>query len=667
MQRSEVSSSKESARREFAGAGCVAPGVAALAGMLLLVASGADGPLRELPRLLLRVGFWGAILFATARIAAWAIGSRLRGLAHLTWDGAAGLPILFGAQTAIGLLPGGFRRQSVWGLLTLLLIAAAVIAWRDTVSRFRRAGAPSRATQAFGVMVSVVAFAGLAWNRVPPLFFDTLAYHFAQPELWLIQGRIAPEVWSLHSWFPPGMSVLYGIGMGAGGPTWANDANLLVGLLLLGLVFDLGRRWYGDAGGLAAAALLVALPIVTYALAVPAADLAHGTFAAAALGALMLRRDSRDPRWSRRAGWLAAGAVMTKYLGLLVPLFVGAAWLVARRRSAGTPRHGRLGDLVGYVGPSLLLLLPWLAANTIVTGNPVAPVLAGVVATTGLADGGAASFAVDARGGFPSISDARLLGPRLFSGDDDESRIYPTPAWGWTPLALLPAVLLALGRESRVRHLIMLIATLFGLWFVTFRWERFLIAVSALLALALAGSATAAWKRGGVHRAIPLVGFLVGATVLFQSWLAIDGFTGAFPVARGTERAEAFLERSFATIKVYNEANRRLDPSVNRILLLGEMRHYGLEIPRAAPTGFNTHPLALALARGVPPESVGHELRRLGYSHLIVDVSWVRRSAARYPSLSIFREDPDLLEACLKTLGIPLTVQGQVAIFELPG
>ena len=557
-----------------------------------------------------RVAFWGILFAAGARLAARVLHSRLTGWAHLVWDGGAGLALLIALVLAVGLLPGGFRATTVWLVLTAFVLVGGVSTWSDPVARFKRAERPDASTGGLVALLVVLAVVGLTWDRVPPVFFDTRAYHFAFPELWLIDGRIAPESWSLHSWFPPGMSVLYGVGLAAGGEAWANDANLLVGLCLLAGAFDLGRRLFGAAAGILAAGLLAALPLTLYALAIPAADLGHGLFVFLALGCLLVR-STDDARWLERAALLTAGAVLTKYLGLMVPLGLGVAWLAAARS-----RHA---VLVRFAAPALVLALPWLVANAVAVGNPVAPVASSVIPTRGLAEGGAESFRGDARGALPGWGDVQRLGPRWLTGSAEDSRLYPTPAFGWVPLALLPFTLLALPNDRKIRFALGLTLLLLVVWFLTFRWERFLVAAATLGCVTLSGGVVLASRRWKSLRPLPLVAALGAAATLPPTIAAVGRFNHGARVALGLEGAREFIEGGLDSVRLFHRANDMLDRRRDRILLLGEMRHYGLAVPRCAPTGFNTHPLVEALRRDPDPLAADRALRRQGFTHLIVD------------------------------------------------
>ena len=607
-----------------------------------------------------RVLFWSLLYLAAARIGAWVTRSELRGLAHLAWDGLAGLPLLIAAWLALGLLR--FDRTMV--LLVSVGFAGLAIARlrKDPVRRFRGAKPVLRgATTALLLTLAVVAAVGLFWNRVPVLFYDSLAYHFAQPESWILEGRIAPYEWSLHSWFPPGMSVLYGVGLVLGGESWANDANLLLGLGLLLVGFDLGRRTWGPFAGWSVAAALLAVPQILYALAVPAADLAHGTFVAATVGALYVSSDG-ERSWLRRAAWLAAGALLTKYLGFLVPVAIGALFCAWHRPRSGGPA-GRLRQALLFCLPALMLLAPWFVANAVTVGNPVAPILSSWVEVDGLAVDGVEAFTRDARGGLPGWADVQLLVPRLFSAD--ALGIYPAPAWGWAFALWLVVAGTGAALDRAARRALAVAALLFALWFLTYRWERFLIPVTFFVCVALAGTLWRCARRSRVGALLAVAVLLVGVATIPRSLTAIGRYTGASDVFLGRESREDFLERSWPQQRLLQApgvAWRRTD----RILLLGEMRHFRIPVKRTAPTGFNVHPFAVELERAQSAEQVHEGLRRRGFSHLLLDLDWIERSAEEYPSLHSLYENPDKLVSYVDSLGTPLAAEGRRALFRIP-
>ena len=606
---------------------------------------------------LLRLLFWGAIYLAAARVGSWMTRSSRRGIAHLAWDGLAGLAILIAAWLTVGMFR--FDRFALGGVAAALI---GIALWRargeSRLMRRDTASLPLPTKVACGV-IALVVLLGLAWSRVPVLFFDSLAYHFAQPELWLLEGRVAPYEWNLHSWFPPGMSVLYGVGLAFGGESWANDANLLIAVALCLLAVDLGRRLFSPLAGLVALLALLSVPQLLFAFAIPAADLAHGTFVAATVAALLLEWRDPDGGWLRSAGWLAAGAMLTKYLAIVMPLAVGGFFLLSL-----PGRQRRLADVVHFVFPSLLLFSPWMIQNWLVVGNPVAPILQSWLPIDGLEAGGEAAFRRDARGGLPHWGELVALRPRLIG--PAEGGIYPGPAWGLAILSWIGAASIASFMSKRVRLLTITSLLLFAAWFFTFRWERFLISTTLFLCVAFAGSFWLAWRRKKVWRFLAVALLFVGLTQLPSTLSKIVVYSGAGELFMGRESAEQFVSRSWPQQRLVDHAGMRWDVDEDRLLLVGEMRHYRLPVRRAAPTGFNRHPLVEQMRRGRSTDEVSAALRAAGFTHLLIDLDWVGRSAEQYPSLNWLGEHPDEWANYLQSLGRPLVAEGRRAIFELP-
>jgi len=138
-------------------------------------------------------------------------------------------------------------------------------------------------------------------------------------------------------------------------------------------------------------------------------------------------------------------------------------------------------------------------------------------------------------------------------------------------------------------------------------------------------------------------------------------------VATGVETPRELVARALPSARLYARAGALIDPEQDRVLLVGEMRHYGLSVPRAAPTGFNVHPLAQALEAASDPDAAHRALLEQGFTHLIVDARQVARSAPRYPSLAPFASDPQVLRRYVATLGAPLAIEEDVALYRIPG
>ena len=363
-----------------------------------------------------------------------------------------------------------------------------------------------------------------------------------------------------------------------------------------------------------------------------------------------------------RAAWLAGGALLTKYLGLLVPLVTGALFALGRSRNVRPTRRPLAA--AAFCAPALALFLPWLIANMTTVGNPLAPMFGSWLAIDGLAPGGELAFTRDARGGLPGFADVTAMIPRLFGSANPG--IYPGPAWGWPIAVWIAAVGLGAVLDRKVRSALGLVVALFAIWFVTFRWERFLIPATFFLCLAFAGTVWLTARQPRVWRLLAIAALIAGLAYVPASLNTIARYTGATDVFLAREDPQAFLQRSTAQHRLLNDPTLEWEPDTDRILLVGEMRHFRVPVRRVAPSGFNVHPLVAALE---PSQAVGQvhlALQRQGFSHLLIDFGWIERSADAYPSLGFLRESPPTFRAYLDSLGPPLVSDGQRALFRIP-
>lgn len=177
----------------------------------------------------------------------------------------------------------------------------------------------------------VLAAAGLLFHHglSAPASFDEAVYLLATDAM-----RHGQELGSqIFTAQPPGFYTLIRAGQAVFGATVSGGRDTVVALALAGLVgaYLIGRRYYGAAAGLGAAALLaVAPPFPTFAANV-SADLPSFALGLLALAFLLLALDDRAPIvFSALSGALLAASVSVKVSALTLAVPV-AGFLWARR------------------------------------------------------------------------------------------------------------------------------------------------------------------------------------------------------------------------------------------------------------------------------------------------------------------------------------------------
>lgn len=282
--------------------------------------------------------------------------------------GLLGLGALGWATFFVLLIPGAIRQ---WAAMFGIVVAGGLwAAWRLQRRSPTVAGPPEKGNS--------VALVGLAAMLIIPLVnalapsdtmdWDSLAYHFAVPKLWVEAGRMEYVPFIHHSNFPFAVENLFAWGLQWGGESGAKGftfAYLVFGLLA---VYGLARRLFGSAAGGWAAFALAGVPVVAWESGSGYIDVAHGLFAGLGMVYLALAALGRTS-WGL-AGMLLGLAIATKYTGLQVAAVAGlvaAVMLLRRKGKADWRGWGVAAALAVVVGS------PWYVRNVAETGNPVFP------------------------------------------------------------------------------------------------------------------------------------------------------------------------------------------------------------------------------------------------------------------------------------------------------
>ena len=218
-----------------------------------------------------------------------------------------------------------------------------------------------------------------------PLEWDALAYHLADPKLFLMQHRIVSLPTEHHSNFPFTLEMLFTVGLLYNGFALANLFHwLMAALTILGFIGFCGRVLHPLVGWLAGVAFLTT-PIVLWEASTAYIDLGLALYVTlsvcASVSALQsqkqsmtLMQDALKPQatsqkpemWFALAGAMMGFALGMKYLALVSFGLVGLLLLI---------RRVSLRHFVLYVGVAMAIGSPWYIKNLVTLSNPVYPFL----------------------------------------------------------------------------------------------------------------------------------------------------------------------------------------------------------------------------------------------------------------------------------------------------
>lgn len=527
---------------------------------------------------------------------------------------ALGLAVL-----AVGL--AGMLRPAV--LLALAAAAAAAGRWRSWPVLARRLRAPA-----------VAALPLVPVALAPPFFYDSWVYHLGLPWQALQDRALLAHPGNLFSSFPPLAQLIYAVPLAAGAHRAAAAIHLLGCVAAAGAIAALARRLGAPrlAAWLAGAATLY-LPTAPLVPAFPAAEGWAG--AAIAVGVVLALTGRSRGRAAAGAGLAAGVACAARLQGLPWAGLVGALLALRARPPLRALAAFGLGALAGAA--------PWWIKNGLLLGDPLAPL--------GWDRAGIETLWRDSSSHLNLAAGAADLVRRVFDA---------LVGTGPLVLPLLAAGLVGFLIERRRARLLLAGAAAGGwvAWALTGALGRFLAPSFALL---VAG--TAALGRRGARRACALL--LVGTVVAWGGWraAALARHVGGWRILG--DAAAVYASAVVSDPSPAFRACARLEPDA-RLLLVGEPR--GFLLPRAFETTSQHDPTPLAgvLERHADAEAATAELRRAGYSHVLINLPEMRRLAAHYPVLPW--NGPTAQQrfaAWTRTLGAPVVLERGVVVYAL--
>lgn len=570
----------------------------------------------------LRVGlFW---------LAAWRLGSgllRLLGVSAFTRSerfvlslglGAGSLSLLAFALGVVGLLNGKLL-AGVLALLAAASLPASVstargIDWRCLPASIRGAD------RDLAVPVAFILAAGLYQLLVslgPTVFYDSLTYHLALPDLYLRRGALVATPMNVYAGIPHGIEMLYLWLLPLGGMgTPPQLLHLTLGLLTAATIACLGRRLGHAYAGIWGAALFLLNPMVLLESGRPAVELGWSFYVALSLLALVAWEGPEDRKGLILAGLCAGFALGTKYQAVLL-LSAAAAYLWSR---VGWRECQRPALLV--CGVAVALAAPWGLRNIAFYHNPVFPFTGGIFPPGDFVDLPAFRSSAHGRDWASILHGGEALW-RLLAHPWSYSMPYETSeadnVMSLAYLVALPLMLL-LRPSSAVRSLLLFSAVLWLPMNLLSGLARFnipaLVPLSLVVALALSTSEVNRFGRA------------VAATVIFSlSLLYVHSKTDSllWRVLSGSIPEKEFLRHRrpiYPTppFDAFQWANANL-PADAKLLLVGEPRSFYLERDNETSSPYADQPVAVYANSAASGEDLYRGLKEAGITHIYLNVA----------------------------------------------
>lgn len=477
------------------------------------------------------------------------------------------------------------------------------------------------------VVLALAVVTSIISTGAPEIFFDSLVYHLALPQHYLLHGRIMPTPGNLYSGIPFGMEMLYGLALALSDERLAVLLHCSFGIAAAAAVWAWLRRHAGQAAGILGALIFFTCPVAMYSGWQSGVDLTAAFYLMLGFIALSSGLETLEP--GRQRAWaVAAGLYLGFALGVKYTVApMGAAfvlaqlWLGARR---GIPaRHA-----AWLAATAAAAFSPWLLKNFLFYGNPVYPFANKFFGPSGPANW--ELFLQDARSrdlilalSSPSGWWDLFIQPWVVSVPIREISDWLGPVF----LMLLPGALVLRWRKNPELPIAELAAAVLAAvgycaWLATSTLPRFLVPILPLIVcvtiLVVERGLFPSWLRR-----VWWVAALMASLLNFQMVMKSGGLAlGKWDVLRGRVSRTAYLESEhmsygapyYAAMVFINKLPRNA-----KVLFLGESRSYYCERDRIATTAFDHNPFWTAVRAAQSAGDIHARLKALGVTHVFVN------------------------------------------------
>lgn len=513
-------------------------------------------------------------------------------------------------------LSGLIIPQMPWILVLGLTFVAigTCIKWplRSSSNSFAWMVAPSLPTWVALAFLMMLMLMNLIATVAPPVFYDTLVYHFGLPQLYLVHHRIIPTPSNIYSGFPMNMEMLYLFGFLFRGERFATLIPWGMSIALIATIFVWAKRFADLQTGIFAALLFYTCPMVSSQIWFSLVDIGWCYFFFLAAVLALIKCDKK--RILRGADYLlgifAGFAAGTKYNACAAVLvLVGMILWSHFHNKEYRPEQG-LRSVVVVIGTAALLISPYLARNTIFYSSPVFPFLNSSVDWKGLmADAHARTIA-------QFVATPIDIFSGLWSSRWDGSGIQTL---GVAFLVFLPVIFRP--KHANQRALTIALVLCWALWALSSQMPRFFLYATPLLAIQIATGLffLNEKKHQEISACAVLLVCIVNIAQITNYWFE----SGSWQIFSGQQTREEYLDQGqpgyftpYFSAAVM--ANKSL-PQNAMIFFFKESRGYYFQRDFLASSYFVPDPMVRLINDSSSADELRGKLLNQGFTHIFVN------------------------------------------------
>lgn len=543
---------------------------------------------------------------------------------EISFSAALGLVVF--AQVVLGLAVAGLLYRAA--VVALLLVSTGLGVWSLIVNpREPQAGPvfkPGVADSFAMLLLGAALLLGLAGALSPEVFYDSLVYHLAVPNLYAIKHRLTDMPYNLLSNNFQLHVMLYTAGLLLKDEFVPKVTNYAAGVLSVLALLGLAQRHVTPRAGLWAALIFFTMMQTLVSSWSSGTEMLLAYFSLTALAAV-LRYEPGVSRWLFLGAVLAGAAMAVKATGLLPALAVALVLAYRLRDRQGAARRA----LLLFVLVAAVPVLPWLVKNQVYRHNPVYPFLTSVFGTPAGADPQKIQLFISENHqlGGPGAVDWLTRPWKITMGDVVNSQFF-SPLF----LFLLPLLFLLGPSGPASQALWLYFLTIWLLWSSTSTLVRFLMpaypAAALLMAAALEGRTHAVLKKAlSVTVLLSCALGLYWAGWIYYSqglWQPLTGLVTGREYLSSTRPAYAFSH--YAAIEFIND---KLPPRA-KTLIVGDARSYYFRKDFVVSSVFDKTPAVEWAAASGDGDELYARMKAEGVTHLLVNTSEAIRLGRSY-------------------------------------
>ena len=604
---------------------------------------------------------WAAIQYGARLLARMSPVSPISRLEKHVFSAALGFGILSFSTFALGVLRLWYA--SVFWLL--LIVATGWLVWkrsaepttpaRQTFSeaspyRARASrvclGSPAmRGWQWFAAgLLAITAVIFLVGDLSPEVFYDSLHYHLAIPNLYLISHRIYDQPNVAYSSLVMTVDLAWGFALTVGNEITAKLLHGAAALLLMASFVAFERRYLTPGAGMLGGLFFLSMPLVGMNATTAGTDIAVSALQSIAIFTLVraLVETHEEPQtrhWLRLSGVFTGLTASCKYT-CLPAIPVACAVIVWWKRYRERREWKAIARQVTiFAVPAVLVVIPYFVKNIIFHHNPVYPFAATFWGEPRLSLENWRNLASDTQPRrFGDFTNARslvqlTLHPWLITMTGRTSLDFIGPVL----LGLLPVTLLARPSGKAYGLLTRYCLGLWAVWFLTTSTARFAMPLFAMASLVVADALLR--TGGGVFkRTVLALSLAIVATNLYfmvffiansENWRVLFG-----QLSERNYLADAHPTYPAPSYEAFEWMNQHL-PAGSKVLQVGDTRTLYTRVPVVPSSAYNNQ-MIMEVAQAPTADAMARRLREQGITHIFINFG----EAVATESYDLFPWDP---------------------------